>query len=95
MLILTIMVGYMMRGVFDGGMLTSLVKTFDDFNGFLPPKGTKPGHIYDRMIPPDVVRRRLDTVKGHLVWTPMQFLRDANMAEKGLTVNQLTESIYT
>ncbi|KAK3903125.1 hypothetical protein C8A05DRAFT_33162 [Staphylotrichum tortipilum] len=71
------------------------VKTFDDFNGFLPPKGTKPGHIYDRMIPPHVVRRRLDTVRGHLVWTPMQFLRDASMAEKGLQVNQLTESIYT
>jgi len=47
------------------------------------------------MIPPRVVRRRLDTVRGHLVWTPMQFLRDASMAEKGLQVNQLTESMYT
>ena len=71
------------------------VKTFDDYNGFLPPKGTKAGHIYDRMIPPHVVRRRLDDVRGHLVWAPMQFLRDASMAEKGLQVNQLTESIYT
>ncbi|KAL2159472.1 hypothetical protein VTH06DRAFT_2477 [Thermothelomyces fergusii] len=71
------------------------VKTFDDYNGFLPPKGVKAGHIFDRMIPPDEVRKKLDNVKGHLVWMPLQFLRDAEMAERGLQVNQWTESVYT
>jgi phospholipase D1/2 len=30
------------------------VKTFDDYDRFLPPKGVKSGHIFDRMIPPEV-----------------------------------------
>ncbi|KAK3353896.1 hypothetical protein B0T25DRAFT_222593 [Lasiosphaeria hispida] len=71
------------------------VKTFDDYNAFLPAKGVKSGHIFDRMIPPDEIRRKLDTVKGHLVWMPLDFLRDASMAEKGMQVNQWTESVYT
>lgn len=71
------------------------VKTFDDYNGFLPAKGVKPGHIFDRMIPPEEVREKLSRVKGHLVWMPFDFLRDAEMAEKGLQVNSWTESVYT
>ncbi|KAL2256875.1 hypothetical protein VTK26DRAFT_995 [Humicola hyalothermophila] len=71
------------------------VKSFDDYNSFMPPKGVKPGHIFDRMIPPGEVREKLDRVKGHLVWMPLDFLKDAPMAEKGLQVNQWTESVYT
>lgn len=33
--------------------------------------------------------------QGHLVWMPLHFLEDAEMAEKGLAVNYYTESIYT
>jgi phospholipase D1/2 len=61
----------------------------------MPPKGVKAGHIYDRITPPDEVRQKLDKVKGHLVWMPLQFLEGANMAEKGLQVNAWTESVYT
>lgn len=61
----------------------------------MPPKGVRSGHIFDRMIPPGEVRQKLDQVKGHLVWMPLRFLRDANMAEKGLQFNQWTESVYT
>ncbi len=71
------------------------VKNFDDYDKFLPPKGTKAGHIYDKMIPPEEIRAKLDQIKGHLVWMPLDFLRDANMAETGLQVNSWTESIYT
>ncbi|KAK0736139.1 hypothetical protein B0T21DRAFT_289344 [Apiosordaria backusii] len=71
------------------------VKTFDDYNGYMPPKGVKAGHIFDRMRPPHEVRQKLDHVKGHLVWMPLDFLRDAPMAEKGLQVNSWTESVYT
>jgi phospholipase D1/2 len=71
------------------------VKTFDDYNNYMPSKAIKPGHVYDRMIPRDQVRQSLDNVKGHLVWMPLQFLKDAPMAEKGLQINALTESVYT
>ncbi|KAK1831867.1 phospholipase D1 [Podospora conica] len=71
------------------------VKTFDDYNGFLPAKGVKPGHIFDRMIPPEEVRHKLDKIKGHLVWMPLDYLKDAEMAERGLQVNTWTESVYT
>ncbi|KAI2472482.1 phospholipase D/nuclease [Annulohypoxylon bovei var. microspora] len=71
------------------------VKTFEDYNTFLPPKGVKAGHIFDRFLPPDDIRKKLDQIKGHLVWMPLDYLKDANMAETGLQVNTWTESVYT
>lgn len=71
------------------------VKTFDDYNAFLPAKGVKPGHIFDRFMPPADARKKLEQVKGHLVWMPLDFLKDADMAERGLQVNSWTESVYT
>lgn len=72
-----------------------LVKTFEDYDHFRPAKGIKTGHIFDRFIPPEDVREKLDKIKGHLVWMPLEFLSEAEMAETGLQVNQWTESIYT
>ena len=46
-------------------------------------------------MPAEEVRQKLDQIKGHLVWMPLDFLEDAAMAEKGLQVNAYTESIYT
>ncbi|KAM0818254.1 putative Phospholipase [Seiridium cardinale] len=71
------------------------VKTFEDYDTFLPPKGVKAGHIFDKFLPPEDIRKKLDQIKGHLVWMPLDFLKDANMAEAGLQVNQFTESVYT
>ncbi|KAK4227459.1 putative phospholipase D1 [Podospora fimiseda] len=71
------------------------VKSFDDYNAFLPPKGVTAGHIFNRMMPPDEVRQKIEKIKGHLVWMPLDFLKDAEMAEKGLQVNSWTESVYT
>jgi phospholipase D1/2 len=61
----------------------------------MPPKGVKPGHIFDQFMPPEDARKKLDAIKGHLVWMPLDFLKDAEMAERGLQVNSLTESVYT
>lgn len=72
-----------------------IVKSFEDYDVFLPPKGIKAGHIFDRFLPPEDIRKKLDQIKGHLVWMPLDFLKDANMAETGLQVNQFTESVYT
>lgn len=76
-------------------MLPVIVKTFEDYDKFLPPKGVKAGHIYDKVMPDKEIRAKLDDIKGHLVWMPLDFLKDAPMAEKGLQVNSWTESIYT
>lgn len=82
--------------IFKPGLANATpVKTFDDYDKFLHPKGVKPGHIYDKMIPPNEIREKLDQIKGHLVWMPLEFLKDAPMAETGLQVNSWTESIYT
>jgi len=71
------------------------VKTFEDYDSFLPPREIKSGHIFDRFMPPEDVRSKLDDIKGHLVWMPLDYLKDAEMAETGLAVNAWTESIYT
>ncbi|KAG6038737.1 hypothetical protein E4U41_003764 [Claviceps citrina] len=71
------------------------IKTFDDYDRYLPPKGVKAGHVYDQFMPPEEARAKLSQVKGHLVCMSMQFLQDAEMAEWGLQVNALTESVYT
>jgi phospholipase D1/2 len=72
------------------------IKNFEQYDHFLGAKGSrKAGHLYDPYQPVDHVREELDKVKGHLVWMPLEFLRDAEMAEKGLQVNQITESVYT
>ncbi|KAK4553643.1 hypothetical protein LTR86_009141 [Recurvomyces mirabilis] len=72
------------------------VKTFEEYDHFLGAKGSrKAGHLFDPYQPVDIVRKELDRVKGHLVWMPLDFLCEAEMAEKGLQVNTITESVYT
>ncbi|KAF2089500.1 putative phospholipase PldA [Saccharata proteae CBS 121410] len=75
------------------------IKTFEDYAKFLPQSNSKDqhkqGHLYDPHRDVREVRATLDKIKGHLVWMPLEFLRDAEMAEKGLQVNAYTESIYT
>lgn len=73
----------------------TLVKTFEDYDRYLPPRGVKPGHIFDQFMPTADARAKLDEIKGHLVWYPLQFLKDAEMAERGLALNSWTESVYT
>ena len=60
-----------------------------------PKQEHKQGHIYDMNRSLKEIKHELDRIKGHLVWMPLDFLCDANMAEKGLQVNAYTESIYT
>ncbi|KAL5340373.1 hypothetical protein BJX70DRAFT_125022 [Aspergillus crustosus] len=71
------------------------VKTFEDYDSFRSKDGYKLGHLYDPFVPAQEVRQKLDKIRGHLVWMPLDFLKDAEMAEPGLQVNQFTESIYT
>ncbi|KUM59095.1 hypothetical protein ACN42_g8043, partial [Penicillium freii] len=71
------------------------IKTFADYDNFRPRGTHKEGHLFDPFMPAKEVREKLDLIKGHLVWLPLDFLRDAEMAEPGLAVNQITESIYT
>jgi phospholipase D1/2 len=54
-----------------------------------------PGHVFDKQIPVEEIKKQLDKIKGHLVWMPLDFLSEADMAERGLQLNQWTESVYT
>ncbi|RSL89429.1 hypothetical protein CEP51_001212 [Fusarium floridanum] len=71
------------------------IKTFEDYDRYLPPRGVKAGHVFDQFMPPEDCKNKLAQIKGHLVWYPLEFLRDAEMAERGLQVNSWTESVYT
>lgn len=66
------------------------IKTFEEYDQFAPRKTIKQGHLHDPFLPVNIVRENLDKVKGHLVWMPLDFLKDAEMAEQGLSVNQVT-----
>lgn len=66
------------------------IKTFEEYDHFAPRKSIKQGHLHDPFLPVDIVRENLDKIKGHLVWMPFDFLKDAEMAEPGLSVNQIT-----
>ncbi|KAF2870829.1 hypothetical protein BDV95DRAFT_607948 [Massariosphaeria phaeospora] len=74
------------------------IRTWADYDSFTPnPKGDghRQGHLYNTDRSAKEVRRELDRVRGHLVWMPMRFLEEEQMAERGLQVNAYTESIYT
>lgn len=70
------------------------ILNFDDYKKFVP-EGMKQGHLFDMHMPIEEAKAKLDKIRGHLVWMPLHFLRDAQMAERGLAVNAYTESIYT
>ncbi|KAL4940128.1 hypothetical protein BDV06DRAFT_224370 [Aspergillus oleicola] len=71
------------------------IRNFEEYDQYRAKDGFKIGHLYDPFVPVKEVREKLDKIKGHLVWMPLDFLKDAEMAEIGLQVNQYTESIYT
>lgn len=70
------------------------IKTWKDYDDFAPRKSIKQGHLYDPFIPAEEVRKELDKIRGHLVWMPLDFLCNEEMAEKGLQVNSMTEVSY-
>jgi phospholipase D1/2 len=75
------------------------IKTFDDYKKFLDSKsggGRKHGHLYDHEDLTDAqIKEQLGRIRGHLVWMPLDFLDDAEMAERGFGLNSLTDSLYT
>ncbi|KAL2864512.1 putative phospholipase D (PLD) [Aspergillus lucknowensis] len=64
-----------------------------------PPAQYKYGHVVSEKFPgPDGVKRvkeLLSQVKGTLVEMPLMFLCEEDVAESGLTLNELTEPLYT
>jgi len=75
------------------------VKTFDEYAAYIPnpkkDKDYKQGHLYATHLSAMEVKQQLDRIRGHLVWMQLDFLCEAEMAEKGLQVNAYTESVYT
>ncbi|KAI5283642.1 hypothetical protein KEM54_001964 [Ascosphaera aggregata] len=71
------------------------ITTFAEYDKFSPMNKKNQGHLADPFTPVEEVKKRLDKIKGHLVWMPLDFLCKQQMAEPGVQVNALTESIYT
>jgi len=84
------------------------IKNFEQYDEFLPKEGEsksgagaeekwwrKQGHLHDPERSVEDVKHELSRIKGHLVWFPLHFLEEVNMAERGLSLNSYTESIYT
>lgn len=74
------------------------IRTWKDYDEFLPrKKGIPEGHLHESAedMSLDDVKRELGRIRGHLVWFPLHFLEKEEMAEVGLSLNRITESIYT
>ena len=67
------------------------IKSWKDYDDFVPRKSTKQGHLHDPYMPVKQVRGELDKIRGHLVWMALDFLCEEEMAEKGMQVNSYTE----
>ena len=67
------------------------IKSFADYNEFAPRKSVKQGHLHDPFMPVKEIRAKLDQIRGHLVWMPLDFLKDEVMAVKGMQINSVTE----
>ncbi|RMZ81223.1 hypothetical protein DV737_g2706, partial [Chaetothyriales sp. CBS 132003] len=70
------------------------IKTWSDYDNFAPRSRTTQGHLHDPYMPAKQVREELDKIRGHLVWMPLDFLCQEEMAAKGLQVNAVTENVY-
>ena len=78
------------------------IKTWKDYDTFSPRNTVKQGHLHDPYMPVKEVRAKLDQIRGHLVWMPLDFLKEEVLAENAekslksriggaLQVNQYTE----
>ena len=61
----------------------------------MPKSGVKQGHIFDSFASADDMKAKLEQIKGHLVWMPLEFLDKAAMSEDYLQVNSMTIEVYT
>jgi len=67
------------------------IKTWKDYDNFSPKNNVKQGHIHDPYMPVDAVKKEMDKIRGHLVWMPLDFLCDEEMAKWGVQVNSMTQ----
>lgn len=73
-----------------------IVAAFKDYTSFIPGERIKQGHLFEpervnERLTAAQIRAKLDEIRGHLVDMPLDFLKDAVMAETGLQVNAYTE----
>ncbi|KAI5292724.1 Phospholipase, partial [Ascosphaera pollenicola] len=50
------------------------ITTFEEYDKFAPMNKKNQGHLADPFTPVEEVKKRLDQIKGHLVWMPLDFL---------------------
>lgn len=67
------------------------IKTWKDYDSFAPRDSIKQGHLHDPYMPVDAVRKEMDKIRGHLVWMPLDFLCEEEMAKWGVQINSVTQ----
>lgn len=67
------------------------IKTWKDYDTFAPRDTVKQGHLHDPYMPVDTIKKEMDKIRGHLVWMPLDFLCEEEMAKWGVQVNSMTQ----
>lgn len=67
------------------------IRTWKDYDNFAPRNTIKQGHLHDPYMPVDAVKKEMDKIRGHLVWMPLDFLCEEEMAKWGMQVNSVTQ----
>lgn len=57
------------------------IKNWKDYDTFAPRNTVKQGHLHDPYVPVKEIRAKLDEIRGHLVWMPLDFLSEEVLAE--------------
>jgi phospholipase D1/2 len=68
------------------------IETWKDYDSFAPRDSIKQGHLRDPYMPVDGVRKEMDKIRGHLVWMPLDFLCEEEMAKWCVQVNRMTQA---
>lgn len=67
------------------------IRTWKDYDTFAPRDTVKQGHLHDPYMPVAAVKKEMDRIRGHLVWMPLDFLCEEEMATWGVQVNSMTQ----
>ncbi|KAM0793016.1 hypothetical protein ACM66B_000508 [Microbotryomycetes sp. NB124-2] len=73
---------------------TDKVKTWEEYQQWVPQKPIKPGHVANLDRPAREIKEQLSRIRGHIVTMPLHFLEKENLLELDASVNPATLHIY-
>lgn len=78
-------------------LLLIIVTNWDDYHKFYPdPEKINLGHVHDPNMSVREIRQNLDTVKGHLVEFPTEFLSHEDLQSEAIPlIGSAMQELYT